>query len=149
MKKWYLLFGYLLFCVQVTCCTLGEPRHLATVQPKVENILGTWKLRNVEDFSDFQAENIYISLKADKRFEASLPDSFFDPLGHSERKTKDVQGKWELIDDHEGHWLIALVIEGNRGFTMSVELNSPPHRLSRYIGDPDKNEMISFVLKSS
>jgi len=146
-KKWYLLFGYLLFCVHLSCCILGEPRHLATVQPKVENILGTWELKNVEDFTDFQSESIYISLNADESFEANLPDSFFDSLGLSERKTKEVQGKWKLVDDSEGHWMVTLIIEENRGLTMSVELNSPPHRLSRYIGDADKNEIISFVQK--
>lgn len=137
--------GILCFCIQLVGCSSSGLAPPTRVKPKIENITGKWKLENTQDFDKYVYGQIQIDLKSDMTFEAKVPDSFLKPLGRTDYEIVDIDGKWEVFQDSRGFCEVTLNISGKFITGIGIEADKPPHRLSRYIGDPDGGNTISFV----
>lgn len=141
------ILSLVFFCLQLTGCisiapTLGPSTK---VQPKIENIIGKWKLENSKDFEKFDHDQIQMHLIEDMTFKAKVPDSFLTPLGRTEHKIIEIEGIWQIRQDSTKIWEVALNIKGKFIMMLGIEADKAPHRLSKYIGDPDGGNTISFI----
>lgn len=145
-------------CAALGVCCIIDSHSYPRRKPDRGDLVGTWipNARTIEDMRDRGGYDVAraktkLVLRDDDSFEAvDMPDWWNDGFGRSSQSFQSFAGTWKLIPNaNERGWGIQLVMVSlDRTQAINLLGDERPYSIYIVVGDPDRDDSMSFQMQS-